>query len=475
MKDAAQLLRLYAETGSEAAFAELVSDHLPLVYAAALRQVAGDRELAKDVAQTVFIDLARKANKLIGRELLVGWLYRSTRFAASKAMRANYRRQVRERAVVSMQETTPDNSFPVPEKPELCGALDDAMEGLTQQERNALLLRFFQGKELKAVGAAEGISEDAARMRVNRSLSKLQLLLNARGVSLTVSGLAVALASESATAVPAELAACIVSTALAHGAVSTGAVSLTLIKTMVVTKIKTGIVGAALIGIFAAYYGQQHHLRAENLALNKSVERLRTRNIELDQQLEQRTSEPGETRDNELNRLQAQALFLQRQLEQAKNRFRVSLSQGTGANRTRSSAPDLTPESLRVDALSREVHSMHTSIMAFANANPLSAFHQANAELDPEVTRLTPLLDWDNLELTVSDAQTLLGLSRTNAEEIIGICKKPILADNGLWIRTYLLANGSVVSLYGDSPTQVYYSRKEMLDAAERRTPINRF
>ena len=60
MSEDAELLRQYAQSGSETAFAELVSRHLPLVYAAALRQVRGDEALAKDVAQTVFIDLPAK-------------------------------------------------------------------------------------------------------------------------------------------------------------------------------------------------------------------------------------------------------------------------------------------------------------------------------------------------------------------------------------------------------------------------------
>src|SRR5690349_7235897 len=91
-----ELLRQYVDTGSEPAFEELVARHLPLVYSAALRQVGGDHELAKDVAQTVFIDLARKARSLRHHEVLTGWLYTSTRFAASTARRWEYRRQARE-------------------------------------------------------------------------------------------------------------------------------------------------------------------------------------------------------------------------------------------------------------------------------------------------------------------------------------------------------------------------------------------
>src|SRR5882724_9978925 len=96
MKEDPELLRQYTETGSEDAFTELVRRYLPLVYSAAIRQVRGDESLAKDVSQTVFIDLAAKAKSLTNRELLAGWLYTSTRLAASNALRVNHRRQIRE-------------------------------------------------------------------------------------------------------------------------------------------------------------------------------------------------------------------------------------------------------------------------------------------------------------------------------------------------------------------------------------------
>jgi DNA-directed RNA polymerase specialized sigma24 family protein len=77
----AQLLRAYLESGQETAFREIVTRHTDLVYSAALRQV-NSPELARDLAQGVFTDLARKARplaeKLAAGSSLVGWLYRST-------------------------------------------------------------------------------------------------------------------------------------------------------------------------------------------------------------------------------------------------------------------------------------------------------------------------------------------------------------------------------------------------------------
>ena len=57
------LLREFAATRSESAFAALVRQHLNLVFATALRQV-GDRRLAEEISQDVFAALAKKAGAL---------------------------------------------------------------------------------------------------------------------------------------------------------------------------------------------------------------------------------------------------------------------------------------------------------------------------------------------------------------------------------------------------------------------------
>jgi len=89
-KSDSQLLREYAENGSEAAFSEIVARYTDLVYSSAVRQV-GSPDLARDVAQSVFIDLARKAGslarKLKENDTLIGWLYRGTRYDALPILR----------------------------------------------------------------------------------------------------------------------------------------------------------------------------------------------------------------------------------------------------------------------------------------------------------------------------------------------------------------------------------------------------
>src|SRR5580658_8339256 len=120
----AQLLGLYVDKRSQTAFTELVDRHAGLVYHAALRRVGGDRQLAEDVSQKVFSDLARKAESLQGRAALAGWLYTSTRFAASEAVRGEKRRQAREVDAEAMKQLHPSA---VPAWDQLRPVIDDAM------------------------------------------------------------------------------------------------------------------------------------------------------------------------------------------------------------------------------------------------------------------------------------------------------------------------------------------------------------
>src|SRR6266487_1677810 len=170
-----ELLQRYATDHSESAFSELIRQHVDLVYSAALRMVNGDVHRAQDVAQQVFSELARQAKRLAGHPALAGWLYTTTRLMAIRANRTEHRRKAREQEANAMNELLRE---PAPEEPDwerLRPVLEDAMHELGEKDRFAVLLRFFQNKSLKEVGAALDLTENAARMRVERALEKLRL------------------------------------------------------------------------------------------------------------------------------------------------------------------------------------------------------------------------------------------------------------------------------------------------------------
>src|SRR5580658_4497046 len=102
-----ELLRQYARNKSEAAFGEIVRRYANLVYSAARRQT-DDVEEARDVAQMVFLDLARKAGSIGAKSLLAGWLYRGVRLQALEWRRNHQRRQKRERLAMDSLDSSSD-------------------------------------------------------------------------------------------------------------------------------------------------------------------------------------------------------------------------------------------------------------------------------------------------------------------------------------------------------------------------------
>jgi uncharacterized protein (TIGR03435 family) len=244
------LLRQYAENGSETAFTTLVERHVNLVHSAALRRV-GNAPAAEEITQAVFIILARKARGLSQSTVLTGWLYQTARLTAANLLRGEIRRQRREQEAF-MQSTL--NESDAAAWSQIAPILDDAMARLGERDRNALLLRFFENKDLRAVGAALGASEDAAKMRVNRALEKLRNFFVKRGITLSAAMIGGAVLANSVHAAPTGLSQTISATALAKGAAaSTSTLTLVkgVLKLMAWTKAKTAIAVSAGI-LFAA-------------------------------------------------------------------------------------------------------------------------------------------------------------------------------------------------------------------------------
>lgn len=246
MDDDLALLREYARHNSEDAFAALVSRHVNLVYSVALRQVR-DPHLAEEITQAVFIILARKADSLGDKTVLSGWLCRTARYASANALKIQHRRQRREQE--AQMQTIVDEPSSDEAWTQIAPLLEAAMERLEKRDHDALVLRFFENRNFREVGAALGASEDAAKMRVNRALEKLRKFFTKHGVASTTAIIAGAISANSLQAAPATLAKSVTLAAVARAGAS--ASTLTLIKgalkIMAWSKAKTAIVAG--IGI----------------------------------------------------------------------------------------------------------------------------------------------------------------------------------------------------------------------------------
>jgi RNA polymerase sigma factor (sigma-70 family) len=274
----AELLATFARTNSEDAFAELVKRHVNLIYSAALRQVQGDEHLAKDVAQIVFSDLARKAGSLARRESLTGWLYTSAHHAAAKVIRTETRRRDREEKFMRESDGSGTGIPPVQSADEqaewenLRSMLDAAMHELKDTDREAILLRYFENRPFADVGAKLGLNENAARMRVERALEKLRAVFAKRGIAAT-SALAAVISANAVQLAPAGLATTLTTASI----ISAGTGTLTLMKILTATKLKlaaSALVVAGATAVLVVQHQAQTRLNEENQSLRQMMTQL---------------------------------------------------------------------------------------------------------------------------------------------------------------------------------------------------------
>jgi RNA polymerase sigma factor (sigma-70 family) len=244
------LLREYVERGSEAAFATLVSRHVNKVYSVGLRYT-GNAHQAEEIAQAVFVILAKKSRHLGKHVILEGWLHHAARLTALAFVRSESRRVRREQEAY-MQSTL--NASEPDIWPQIAPVLDTAIAGLNETDRHAVVLRFMYGKSMKEVGTALGGSEGAARLRLHRATERLRQFFHKHGIVSTTEIIAGSISANAVQMAPIGLAKTATALALAQSSAASSS-TLTLIKgalkIMAWTKAKTAIMTGAVV-LFAA-------------------------------------------------------------------------------------------------------------------------------------------------------------------------------------------------------------------------------
>jgi len=447
MNDDIRLLREYAASHSEAAFAALVSRHVNLVYSVALRRLR-DPHLAEEAAQAVFIILARKAGVLGDEAILPGWLCRTARYVAADTLRKRRRRQQHE------HEANMESMVNEPESQtwqQVAPLLEAAMEQLGRKDHDALVLRFYKNKSFEEVGAALQTSEEAAKMRVNRALDKLRRHFVRQGVTLTAAAVAGAVTANAVQAAPAGLAATISAAAAISGTSATTAIIvMTTIQKIAVTAAMTATLG---FGIYEAR--EIANARAE-------VKALQLQQAPLAEQIQQLQKE----RDAATNRLAGMAEELAKIDREHRELLRLRGEVGMLRENTNELARLRDEESQIRDFTTHLVQEMPTHEQAVFNKKRIETANSAKffslamrqyaannnnsypTDFNEEfVTRLTAtradMTNWLNTFEFVPGA-TSAELASQFPSNIVFREKFPRQSPDGYWERTYGYADGSV-------------------------------
>lgn len=173
-QDDQQLLRLFVRESDGLAFNYFVGRHAGLVNSIVGSRIP-DSDLAKDVAQQVFILAAKKAGSLLDHPTISGWLSRTAVLKAKKMMRREINRKKREASYSEKIEIL-DQRFSEEEYDMVQQAIGD----LSGEYRSAILLRFQGGKSFEEIGQMMGKTPGAAQRLISRAVSKLRGLVQER-------------------------------------------------------------------------------------------------------------------------------------------------------------------------------------------------------------------------------------------------------------------------------------------------------
>ena len=177
----AVLLKRFARSADEAAFAEIVRRHGPAVFGVC-RRILRDGHAAEDAFQVAFLLLAKKAGSLRCPERLACWLHGVAYRTALKQRSWFARRQMRERPF-------DEASFVARDAPdaEMSDEIDAAIQGLPAKYRIPVVLCYLQGLTNAQAAASLGCPANTIATRLARARERLRERLTKQGLTVAVS------------------------------------------------------------------------------------------------------------------------------------------------------------------------------------------------------------------------------------------------------------------------------------------------
>lgn len=283
MKDPENHLLAYVRSGDEAAFAKVVEAYSSLVYGTAYRKTR-NVQMAEEITQNVFVLLACKAEKLVSRSSLGGWLHRSAVLDSQNLLRSEAARQRRTEQWKEEADLASGQNIEL-----FFERVDDALSRLSESDRMVVIMRFYEEKEFREIGAKVGKSAVAVQKKIRRALDKLNRSLTAKGATFSLATIGMLLSSELAKASPLASSALISAKAITATTNASSGSFLTLFRIM--TKSKITVVSIAIlspmtgVGAFLFQHHQTSHLKEESALLRQEIEHENKRRVLVASQL----------------------------------------------------------------------------------------------------------------------------------------------------------------------------------------------
>ncbi len=193
-QEEARLLGL-ARAGSGEAFDQLVALHADRIYGLLLR-LTGSTQDAEDLAQECFLRAYRSLSSFRGGSAFYTWLYRIALNLARSSGRSKQRRkevevpmaavatrrgEEGERDASMEMQAVCDSPEEVAHRQEIIGKVREALEELSQDHREVVVLRDIQGLDYEQIGQLVGATREAVKSRLHRARGELAARLKGMG------------------------------------------------------------------------------------------------------------------------------------------------------------------------------------------------------------------------------------------------------------------------------------------------------
>ncbi len=170
-----------AQRGDERAFSLILRAYEVPVYNYVLRLVGGDRSLAEDLTQEVFLRVFQGLPNFSLRSKFTTWLFQVTKNRVLDELRASERRP---RSVMAIEDVRPLEVLDAPfERMEAIDALWRAVENLNVDLKMALLLRDVVGLSYTEIADSLEITLATVKWRIYKAREEVQLALAREGIT----------------------------------------------------------------------------------------------------------------------------------------------------------------------------------------------------------------------------------------------------------------------------------------------------